>query len=116
MVSAAGGRLIADPVPVMLYRQHRLNAVGAPHSMLRRGLMALRRGPDEFMQLFRRHVAGLVAYRHALAPPAVEDLLALQSALAGGVPARLRALLRTRCLLRQTRVETLLFRLWFLIG
>ena len=116
VVSAAGGRLIADPVPVMLYRQHRLNAVGAPHSMLRRGLMALRRGPDEFMQLFRRHVAGLVAYRHALSAPAVEDLLALQSALAGGLLARLLALGRTRCLLRQTRVETLLFRLWFLIG
>ena len=116
VVSAAGGRLIADPVPVMLYRQHRLNAVGAPHSMLRRGLMALRRGPDEFMQLFRRHVAGLVAYRHALSAPAVDDLLVLQSALAGGLPSRLRALFRTRCLLRQTRVETLLFRLWFLIG
>ena len=116
VVSAAGGRLIADPVPVMLYRQHRLNAVGAPHSTLRRGLMALRRGPDEFMQLFRRHVAGLVAYRHALSAAAVDDLLVLQSALAGGPLTRLRALLQSRCLLRQSRAETLLFRIWFLIG
>ncbi len=116
VVSAAGGRLVADPTPVMLYRQHRRNAVGAPHSTLRRGLMALQRGPDEFMHLFRRHVAGLVAYRHALSAPAVDDLLALQRALAGGPLARLRALARTRCLLRQTRIETLLFRLWFLIG
>ncbi len=116
VVSAAGGRLIADPVPVMLYRQHRLNAVGAPHSTLRRGLMALRRGPDDFMRLFRRHVAGLVAYRQALSAPAVEDLLLLQRALAGGLPGRLLAMLRMRRLLRQTRIETLLFRLWFLIG
>ena len=116
VVSAAGGQLIADPVPVVLYRQHQQNAVGAPHSPLRRGLMALRRGPAEFMQLFRRHVEGLLAYRHALSPLALRDLEALHRALSGGLLSRLRAMRQVRSLIRQTTAETLLFRLWFLIG
>ncbi len=116
VVSAAGGRLIADPEPVVLYRQHHRNAVGAPHSTIWRGLRALRRGPDAFMQQFRRHTAGLAAYRHALSPGAVRDLDLLERALAGGLTARLDALRRVRFLVRQTRLETLLFRLWFLTG
>ncbi|WP_419731045.1 glycosyltransferase family 2 protein [Lichenicola sp.] len=116
VVSAAGGQLIADPVPVVLYRQHQQNAVGAPHSPLRRGVMALRRGPDEFMQLFRRHVDGLMAYRHALSPAALRDLEALHRALSGGLLSRLQAMRQVRSLIRQTPAETLLFRLWFLIG
>ena len=116
VVSAAGGRLIADPVPVVLYRQHPQNAVGTPHSTLRRGLRALRRGPDAFMQQFRHHIAGLAAYHDALSPSAVRDLAILERALAGGLPARCLALRRVGCLVRQTWLETLLFRLWFLIG
>lgn len=116
VVSAAGGRLIADPVAVVLYRQHCANAVGAPHSPVRRGLMALRRGPDEFMQLFRRHVRGLVANPQALSPSALRDLTLLDRALSGGPLQRLRVMLRIRGLVRQTWAETALFRLWFLIG
>ncbi len=116
LVSAAGGRLIADPVPVVLYRQHAANAVGAPHSPLRRGVMALRRGPDAFMQLFRRHVAGLLAAGPALSLEAARDLRILDHALSAGLLTRLRAMRRVRSLVRRTRLETLLFRLWFLIG
>jgi len=116
MVSAAGGRLIADPVPVVLYRQHCANAVGAPHSPIRRGMMALRRGPDEFMRSFRRHVHGLVANPQALSPAALHDLTLLDRALSGGLLERLRAMRRVRGLVRQTWAETVLFRLWFLIG
>lgn len=116
VVSAAGGRLITDSVPVVLYRQHRRNAVGAPHSTLRRGVMAVRRGPDGFMQQFRRHVVALAAYRHALSPSAVRDLAILERALDGGLLSRLRTLRRVDCLVRQTSLETALFRLWFLIG
>ena len=78
--------------------------------------MALRRGPDTFMQLFRRHVAGLLAAGPALCPGAARDLRLLEDALSGGLLARLRALHRVRGLVRRTRLETLLFRLWFLIG
>lgn len=116
VVSAAGGRLITDPVPVVLYRQHSANAVGAPHSMVKRGMMALRRGPDDFMQLFRRHVRGLVANPQALSPSARHDLTLLDRALSGGLLERLRAMRRVRGLVRQTWAETALFRLWFLIG
>ncbi len=116
LVSAAGGRLIADPVPVVLYRQHVGNAVGAPHSPFRRGVMALRRGPDAFMQLFRRHVVGLLASDAALSPEAARDLRILDDALSAGLLARLRAMRQIRSLIRRTRLETLLFRLWFLIG
>ena len=116
VVGAAGGILIADPVPTVLYRQHRRNAVGAPHSALRRGLMALGRGPDAFMMLFKRHVAALLANPQALSAQAADDLAILQRALERGILARLRAIAQVRSLVRQTRLETLLFRLWFLIG
>ncbi|MGI4744487.1 MAG: glycosyltransferase [Janthinobacterium lividum] len=116
VVSAAGGRLIADPVPTVLYRQHCANAVGAPHSSVRRGMMALRRGPDEFMHLFRRHVRGLVANPQALSPSALHDLTSLDHALSGGRLERLRAMRQVHGLVRQTWAETILFRLWFLIG
>jgi hypothetical protein len=116
VVGAAGGILIADPVPTVLYRQHRRNAVGAPHSALRRGLMALGRGPDAFMMLFKRHVAALLANPQALSAQAADDLALLQRALERGILARLRAIAQVRSLVRQTWLETLLFRLWFLIG
>ncbi len=116
LVGAAGGRLLADPAPVILYRQHRKNAVGAPHSVLRRGVMALRRGPDAFMTLFRSHVAELAAASDVLSPEARADLVVLQAALRGGRLARLRAMRDLPRLTRQTWLETLLFRLWFLIG
>lgn len=116
LVGAAGGALIADPSPVVLYRQHRSNAVGAPHSAFCRGLMALRRGPDPFMRLLRLHATELAAHSDALSPRARADLGLLLSALQGSRLARVRALRRLNHLVRQTRLETLLFRLWFLIA
>ena len=116
LIGAAGGRLIADPVPVVLYRQHRGNAVGAPHSALRRGLMAIRRGPDAFMNLFRLHVSELAAQSASLSPRARTDLALLTASLWGNRMGRLRAMRRLPQMTRQTRLETLLFRLWFLIG
>jgi glycosyltransferase involved in cell wall biosynthesis len=116
LVGAAGGALIADPMPVVLYRQHRGNAVGAPHSAFRRGFMALKRGPDPFMRLLRLHAAELVAHSDALSPQARADLGLLLSAWEGSRLARLRVLLRLHHLVRQTRLETLLFRFWFLIA
>ena len=116
LVGAAGGRLIGDPVPVVLYRQHRENAVGAPHSVLRRGLMALKRGPEAFMSVFRVHVVELAAQSVALSPQAHADLALLLASLRSNRLARLRTMRRLPQLARRTRLETLLFRLWFLIG
>jgi len=115
MVAAAGGRVIVDATPVVLYRQHGGNEVGAPASPWRRAATALRRGPGAFMALFREHVAALDAHVHLLSPQARADLQAIERGLRGGPFARW-AVLRTRGLRRQTWHETLLFRCWFLLG
>ncbi len=115
MVSAAGGRIVADPEPVVLYRQHAANAIGAPAGRARRALAALRRGSGAFMDLFRGHVAALEAHAGLLTPQARAELAAIRRALAGGSLGRARALAMPG-LRRQTWYETVLFRCWFLLG
>lgn len=112
LVTAAGGALIADAEPVMLYRQHDGNAVGAPRSFTRRALAAVRRGPGLFMQLMRQNVAALDAQRASLTPQARAELDQIKAALAGGPFRRLRV----RGLRRQRWAEQVLFRLWFVLG
>lgn len=115
LVTAAGGRFIADDEPVVLYRQHPGNAVGAPRSLLQRALAALWRGPGVFMGLMRQNVAALDSQRHLLTPQACAALDVIRDALGRGPVRRLRAL-RLPGLRRQTWAEQLLFRVWFLIG
>ena len=115
LVTAAGGALIADAEPVVLYRQHTRNAVGAPRNVARRALAALRRGPRTFMDLMRANVAALDAQRAVLTPQARATLDEIRAGLDGGRLARLR-LLRIPDLRRQTRKEQLLFHLWVLLG
>ena len=115
VVAAAGGCLIADPAPVVLYRQHPGNLVGAPPSMRRRGVAALRRGPGVFMHVLRENVAALRAQPGLVAPENRTSLERVHCGLAGRPAARL-ATLRTPGLRRQTWQETLLFRLWFMVG
>ena len=115
LVTAAGGRVLQDEEPVVLYRQHAGNLVGAPGSMAHRAIAALRRGPGVFMGVLRQHVAALAAQPDLLSDAARTDVLRLQSALEGGPLTRLRAL-RTPGFYRQTWPETLLFRWWFIIG
>lgn len=115
LVTAAGGRFLQDEEPVVLYRQHPGNFVGAPPSMLRRAVAALRRGPGVFMNVLRQNVAALAAQPDLLSPAARRDVLRIQQALQGGVLARLRVMF-VPGLHRQTWQETVLFRLWFLVG
>ena len=115
LVTAAGGIFLADEEPVVLYRQHARNAVGAPRTFLRRGWAALRRGPRVFMGLLRQNVAALDAQRHLLTPEARAQLDLIEQALRGGPLRRLRAL-RHAGLQRQGRAEQMLFRLWFMFG
>jgi len=114
VVAAAGGRLLFDPTPVVLYRQHAANMVGAPASMLQRGVAALRRGPQSFMQIFRQNVAALAGQPELLSPAASAQIATIARALDGGVMQRC-AVLRMRGLRRQTWPETMLFRLWFML-
>ena len=115
VVTAAGGRVLVDDRPVALYRQHDSNCIGVAQSKTRRAIAAVRRGPRAFMDILRQHVDALAGHPDLACAPARESLVALQHALQGGVPARLMAL-RLPDLKRQTWPETLLFRIWFLIG
>ena len=115
VVAAAGGQLVADPVPAVLYRQHAGNLVGAPRSMRRRAIAALRRGPGVFMHVLRENVAALRAQPALVAQENRDALERIHHGLANGPGSRLAAL-RTPGLRRQTWQETLLFRLWFMVG
>jgi hypothetical protein len=115
LVTAAAGRVLVDNAVVALYRQHGRNAVGAAPSRFRRAAAALRRGPRIFMNVLRQHVEALVAQQDLLGEDARAIVLRLHHALRGGLRQRLGALCIPG-LRRQTWQETLLFRLWFLIG
>ena len=115
VVSAWGGMILVDPVPTVLYRQHPANAVGAPSTMTRRAIAAVRRGPDVFMQMFRAHVGALRGQPGLLSTEAQHALDVIAAGLDGSAAARLRALLLPG-LRRQNWQETALFRLWFLLG
>jgi hypothetical protein len=114
-VSAAGGRIISDPSTVLHYRQHVGNLVGSPLGTLRRGMAALRRGPGPFMAIFRAHVAALQAHTDLLSDRARADLSIISTALGGGLLDKLRAL-SLPGFRRQTWLEDLVFRIWFLLG
>jgi glycosyltransferase involved in cell wall biosynthesis len=115
LVAGSGGAIVQDAEPVLLYRQHGANLVGAPPSLARRAIAALRRGPGVFMAVLRQNVAALAAQPELLSLAARADVARLDAALRRGWLARLAAL-RMPGLYRQTRLETLVFRLWFLIG
>ncbi len=115
VVSAAGGAVLVDRVPTVLYRQHDRNAIGSPRSRLRRAGGAMRRGPDAFMSTLRAHVRALSAHADRLAPASRALLTELEPVLDAGPLARARLLRRLR-IARQTAAETALFRLWFVLG
>ncbi len=116
MVAAVEGAVLTDDEPAVLYRQHRDNLVGAPLSMPRRSVAALRRGPRVFMNVFRQQVLALAAHQGTISNASFEQVCAVATALRGGLLARARVLRRMRGMLRQSWPETLLFRLWFMLG
>jgi glycosyltransferase involved in cell wall biosynthesis len=109
-VAAAGGALIFDPEPAVLYRQHAANVIGAAGAW-----RSPVRGPGKFMSDMRAQVAALQSAPEHLTEAARRDLDVIAAGLAGGTPARLRAL-RLLGLRRAERVRTLALRLAFLIG
>ncbi len=115
LVTAAGGRVLTDNSVVALYRQHGGNVVGVPPSQMRRAIAALRRGPSIFMNVLRQHLEALIVQPDLVCETTRPTVLRLHHALRGSFRVRLLAL-RLPGLRRQTWLETLLFRLWFLIG
>lgn len=115
MVTAARGAVIRDDRAVILYRQHALNVVGAPRSSLARARAALKRGPSAFMQVFRKNVAALLGEAGAFDSSVRQQLELLQTSLERRGVGRLRGLALPG-LVRNSRLQTALFRLWFLTG
>jgi glycosyltransferase involved in cell wall biosynthesis len=115
VVTAAGGQVVADPTPSLLYRQHDANQIGVAATWWRRGIAAMRRGRRPFINLLRRHIRALQARPGLLADSARDQLTIIARAMDGGILARLAAL-RLTGFVRQTWQETLIFRLWFLLG
>ena len=115
VVTAVGGILIQDSEPVIFYRQHGGNAVGAPRSMAHRAVGVLKRGPQAFMSVLRQNVEALSAQPELLTGRARAEVLMLQNALQGGLRRRISAL-RLVGLVRQTWIETMVFRAWFILG
>ncbi len=79
LVSGAGGAMRADNRPVILYRQHKNNAVGANASLIRRTISAFKRGPEQFVAIFQAHLDALNLIHPLLSPEARESLSLLQS-------------------------------------
>jgi hypothetical protein len=115
VVTAGGGTLLHDDEPVVLYRQHPNNTVGAPRTLPRRAVAALRRGPGVFMNVLRQHVAALCAQPNLTSPAARAQVTAIDRALRGGPLSRL-PVMRMQGLHRQTWQESALFWVWFLLG
>ncbi len=115
VVAAAGGEILADPEPAILYRQHGGNFIGARGAWLTRALGAICRGPRPFMHVFRAHLAALAATPELLSAEAAAALATIATALEAPPWKRLPALALPG-LYRQTALETFLFRLWFLLG
>ena len=116
LVGAAGGQVLREDTPLVLYRLHGGNLVGTIRPPpVRRALVALIRGPRFQMAMLRCHLDGLAAQPALLTPQALASVTRLRAALAGGILRRASALglagLRGR-----RRLRTWLFRLWFLIG
>ena len=115
IVSAAGGKLVQDPTPSMLYRQHSANQVGIADPFPQRAWAALRRGPAPYMFTLRQNLAALRAQPDLITPASRALVQQLYEALESGPRQRLAAL-RIPKLRRRTLLETVLFRLWFLLG
>jgi hypothetical protein len=115
MVAAAGGHVLVDRTATVLHRQHGNNLVGEPRCWWRRGIAALRRGPAPFMRLLRQHVSMLQAGPELLPESTRQQLAVIADALNGSRVDRLKAL-NLPGLTRQTWLETVVFRAWFLLG
>ncbi len=115
IVSGAGGRMIYDPEPLLLYRQHGANAIGentTAAALARRAAMVL---GGRFRAWSEINLRALGASRHRLTPDA-RDALDAFAALRGAPPRRRPAAFRRAGLHRQTRVGDAALRMAALLG
>ncbi|WP_142663230.1 glycosyltransferase [Paracoccus laeviglucosivorans] len=93
LVTGAGGQVIYDPLPSVLYRQHGANVVGANNRLISRlgGLKRMFAGT--YREWSRTNLQALVASKHRLTPEN-RALLEQFAALHGSFPQRVGALRR----------------------
>ena len=115
IVSGAGGRMIYDPAPLLLYRQHGANAIGentTARALARRAAMVM---GGRFRAWSEVNLRALGASRHRLTPEARETLDGFATMRRAPLPQRLAAFRRLG-LHRQTRVGDAALRAAVLLG
>lgn len=115
VVTAAGGQVLVDPTPTLLYRQHSGNQVGNAGNLWQRGIAVIRRGRKPFVSVLRSHVQALSEQPFLLTDLSRRQLDIVAHGLHGGYQDRLAAL-RLPGFHRQTWAEDMIFRLWFVMG
>jgi len=106
VVTATGGKIIFDSLPVILYRQHDYNIIGSPGSWFSRFCNAARRGPQHFLSLVSANATALSSHP-ALTPAAQILLREFENLYEHGLLTRLRAILRIR-LVRQSYFDDII--------
>lgn len=101
IVSGAGGIVCYDHMPLVLYRQHPDNQVGANDTMLASFVRLIKLLRGRFRQWNADNIAALEASNHWLTPDARETLAAFRAAREGSLLCRLSAM-RDAGLFRQT--------------
>jgi glycosyltransferase involved in cell wall biosynthesis len=115
VISAAMGTILYDPVPMILYRQHGENQIGANSGSIARACLAIRRGRKQIIGHLRSHVTALLNTKDLLCESARLDLKIIDAALSGRLSDRIKAV-RLPGFRRQSPLESMLFCIWFLLG
>ena len=110
LVSGAGGTVLYDPEPFVLYRQHAGNLIGKNQGMRAQGKRLRLLLAGQMAEWTDTNLAALERAAALLTPEAAAKVALLRDARARGLLARL-ALLRRLALYRQTRAGTA--SLWF---
>lgn len=114
VVSACGGWCIYDNEPVILYRQHSANAIGAQSSVMSRAIKAIRRGSKRFMTVFTAHVEALSKNQTILTPSSKQNIELIHNNLNRRFLLFIKILnMRIR---RQNIMETFIFYVWIVFG
>lgn len=101
IVSGAGGQVIYDPEPQVLYRQHAQNQIGANDTAWARIVRLQQLAAGRFQSWNTANIAALERSNHWLTPDARQTLAMFKSIRGAGLANRLRAL-RQSGVYRQT--------------
>jgi hypothetical protein len=107
-----GGQVHYDPVPMVLYRQHRGNVVGMNTSVIQKWRRIVWLLAGKFRDWNARNIAALLPLRSSMSVAAQESFDAFKAARVQGLGSRLQGM-RKAGVYRQTLLGNL--GLWFAI-